>query len=237
MDLITLVQTLHRECRLSGSAPTAVTGLSGRAADLLRWTIEAYNDIQRDKDGQWKWLRKDWQVDTVADTQSYLPGAVTDVEDSAVISRFRAWDLNEETPPFIYLVSDGKQNESELNVRHWSDFRRQFVRATHTSSAPTVISASPDDKLYFGPTPSGVYRATGSYWRSNQTLAADADVPEMPADYHMLIVWQAIQDYGYTIVAQDILARAATKGAPLYEALTNNQWYGKQNLRWPDALA
>lgn len=237
MDLITLVDTLHRESRLPGSPPADVTGLSGRAADLLRWTIEAYNDIQRDKDGQWKWLRKAWQVDTVADTQSYAFGAVTDVETAAAIARFRTWDLNEDTPPFIYLLSDGKQNESELLVRHWNEFRRTYVRATHTSSAPTVISKSPDDVLYLGPTPSGVYRVSGSYWRSNQTLADAADIPEMPADYHMLIVYRAMVKYGYSIVAQDILARAETEGTALRNALIDQQWYGKPNLKWPGALA
>ena len=116
MDLLTLVQTLHYEAKLPGSAPAAVTGNSGRAADLVRWTIEAWKDIQREKDGRWKWLRSDWYVDTVSGTPDYAYGDCTDVDTTDVIDRFHAWDMDEEEPPFIYLVSDGEESERELGI-------------------------------------------------------------------------------------------------------------------------
>ena len=75
------------------------------------------------------------------------------------------------------------------------------------------------------------------YWKGLQTLAADADEPEMPADYHMLIVYRALLKYAYNIVAQEILARAGQEGMPLYDALVLNQWHGRFRMRWPRALA
>ena len=237
MELLDLVQSLHYEAKQPGSPPDAVTGQTGRAADLVRWAIEAYNDIQREKDGRWKWLRSDWTVNTVADTASYAYGVITDVAAAAVITRFRAWDLDEESPPFIYLVSDGVATEGELPITPWHDFRRMYVLATHTAAPPSQMSVDPADTIYLGPTPDDIYTVSGSYWKSNQALAADADVPEMPADYHMLIVYRALLKYAYNAVSQEVLARARTEGTPLYDALVLNQWYGRFRIRWPAALA
>jgi len=238
VNLLALVQSLHNEGRQPGSAPTAVAAQTGRAADLVRWTIEAYNDIQRELDGKWKWLYKEWHVDTVASTPSYATGAITDTAAAAVIDRFRAWDYDEDLPWFIYLSSAGVATENELGMEDWPEFRSLYVKGTHTAGFPGLVAIDPkDDKIYLGPTPDAVYRVGGNYWKSNQALAADADIPEMPSDYHMMIVYRAMVKYAYNAVAPDILARATTDGSALYDALVNNQWMGRARMRYPATLA
>lgn len=237
MNLLALVQSLHYEAKLAGSAPSGTAGLSGRSADLLRWVIEAYNDIQRQADGKWKWLRGEWKFDTVADTQSYAPAVVKDIDTDAIITRFRAWDLDDREPPLIYLLADGKKTERELAVKEWRDFRYLYVRGTHSSAYTGAIATKVDDKLFLGPTPDDVYHVTGTYWQSNQELVVDADIPEMPDDYHMAIVYRAIVKYGYNSVSPEILARAEMDGAPIYEALANNQSYGRFSLSTAPPLA
>lgn len=237
MNLLAIVQSLHYEAKLPGSPSSTVVGQSGRFADLVRWAVEAWHDIQRDRDGRWKWLRGDWTLDTAADTQTYVYGDCTDVDAAAPITRFSAWDFDEDEPPFIYLVSEGKAAERELPIAGWSDFRSLYVRGTHTSARPGLITADASDTLHFGPTPNGIYRVTGNYWKSIQTLAIDADIPEMPDEYHMLIVYRALLKYGYNTVAQEVLARARTEGAPIYDALLENQWYGRFRMRLPGPLA
>ncbi len=237
MELLELVQSLHYEAGQPGSPPDAVTGQSGRAADLVRWAIEAYNDIQRDKDGRWKWLRSDWYVDTVDGTQSYAPSDCKEASTDDAISRFRAWDLDDENPPFIYLSSEGVATENELAVGYWPDFRRLYVKATHTSAKPAQMSVDVADNILFGPKPNGVYRVSGSYWKNNQALAVDADEPEMPSDYHMLIVYRALIKYGYDVVKPETLARARVEGGAIWSALVLNQWYGRFRLQLPPALA
>ncbi len=238
MDFLALVQSLHHEAKQPGSPPAAVTGQTGRAADLVRWIAEAYNDIQRENDGQWKWLRRDFYVNTVADDQTLASGDCTDTLAAAAIDRFRAWDVqDDDNPPFIYLVSEGVATEREIPHVPWPEFRRLYVRATHESAEPAALSVDHADTIYLGPGPDGIYRLTGHYWRSNQTLADDSDTPEMPADYHMLIVYRAMTKYAYNVIAQELVARAATDGQPLYDALVQNQWYGRFRLRYPSALA
>ena len=237
MDLLALVQSLHQEAKLAGREPAATAGQSGRAADLVRWTIEAWNDIQRGRDGKWKWLRGDFNFDTVANTASYASTAVTDTQDAVAISRFRAWDLDSREPTLIFLSADGKVSERELFIEKWDHFRALYVRSTHTAGYPGSIVADWNDSLFLGPTPNAVYRVTGNYWKSNQLLAADADIPAMPVDYHMLIVWRAITKYGYNTVSREVLARAQSEGAPLYDALALNQGYSRFSFSTAPALA
>lgn len=237
MTLLQLFQAFHREAKQPGSAPTTVVGATGRNADIVQWLIEAYNDIQRDVDGRWKWLRRAFYVDTVADTQSYEYGDCTDTVAAAAIARFRSWDLDEEDPPYIYLSSAGAVTERELAIYDWIDFRSQYVRGVQTSAAPGAISVDHTDKLYLGSPPDAVYRLSGYYWRGNQTLADDGDEPEMPDDFHMMIVYRAMVKYAYNIIAQEILARATADGTGLYDALVQNQWYGRQRLRLPGPIA
>lgn len=237
MNLLGIVQALHQEAKLAGSAPTGVAGQTGRAADLVRWAIEAWNDIQRDRDGKWKWMRSDFTLDTVAGTASYAYTDCKDVGDNATIARFRRWDLDKRQPPLIYLSADGKATEREMFVDEWSHFRSVYRRGTHTASYPGSITTDWADNLHVGPKPDAVYRVTGNYWKSNQILADDDDIPEMPADYHFMIVYRAIVKYAYNNVSHAILARAKAEGVPLYDALSLNQAYSRFSLSVAGALA
>lgn len=222
---------------MAGPPPSSVTGQVGRAADLVAWYAEAYNDIQRDRDGKWKWLRRDFTLNTVVDDPWYLYSDCTDVLAAAAISRFRAWDLDERQLPFIYLVSDGESTETELQIAEWSEFRRRYIRGTHTSAYPCYVSVDPANDLYLGPTPNDIYRVSGTYWRGNQSLEVDADTPEMPADYHMLIVYRALLKYAYNVAAPEVLTRATVEGSMLEDALAMNQAYSRFSLSTAGALA
>ena len=237
MNLLTLVQSLHNEAKLAGSAPTATAGQTGRSADLVRWVIEAYNDIQRERDGKWKWLKGEWYIDTVASTASYAKTVVKDVTDAAAITRFRGWDLDDREKPLIYLTSAGEATERELQVWDFRDFRYRYIRATHTASYPGVISAKADDKLFLGPTPDAIYYVTGNYWKNIQELAVDADIPEMPSDFHMAIVYRALVKYGFDSVSPEVLARAEFDGKSLWESLVNNQSYSRYSWTTNGPLA
>lgn len=237
MELLEIVQSLHYEAKLPGAPPTTVVGQTGRAGDLVRWTIESYNDIQREKDGKWRWLRRPFTLNTVAGTQSYAYGSATDVDAATAIARFRAWDLDDRERPLIYLVSDGQATERELMIADWQDYRFRYLRGTHTSAPPMVLAAGVDNKLWLGPKPDGIYRVSGNFWRSNQVLAEDDDEPEMPADYHMLIVYHGLTKYAYNAVAHETLARAQWEGSRMWDALSLNQGYSRFIMSMAGALA
>lgn len=226
MNRLALVQALFRESRLPGTAPASTASQSGRNGDLVAWIDEAWNEIQRSHNGRWRWLRRAFTVDTVADDDDYAYSEVTDVAASAAISRFRDWDLDPDEPPLIYLTSDGISTQGEMVPLSWRDFRDMYGIGSVTSGYPRHISADPARTLRLGVPPDAIYTVTGNYWRGNQTLAVDGDEPEMPDDYHMLVVWQAITNYAYDVVAAEVLAKARAKGPPLWDALVENQHMG-----------
>jgi hypothetical protein len=43
-----------------------------------------------------------------------------------------------------------------------------------------------------GPTPDDAYVITGEYYKTIQKLTADGDIPELPSDYHEIIMWKAL---------------------------------------------
>ena len=115
------------------------------------------------------------------------------------------------------------------------DYREQNF--DHTYAPPSCYTVDPLNNFLLGPTPDTDYALRGPYWRSNQTLAADDDEPEMPADYHMLIVWNALINYGYNEVANEVLSKAIARGAPIHDALMLNQAYSRFSWGMPNALA
>ena len=86
-----ICQDVARECGIAGGAdvapkPTSVIGQRGELQRVVFWVRKAYKQIQGTRN--WRWLRKDFEVDTVDGTDTYAFGVVTDVDDAAFISRF-----------------------------------------------------------------------------------------------------------------------------------------------------
>lgn len=231
MTYLELVQRLHQELRLSGSQPAGVSGLSGQQADLATWISQAYTDIQLDNDGKWKWLRREFTLNTVSGTQRYAYTDCTDVDASAAIARFKEWDLhNEDDPPKIYLQSSGVSAETWIWPWWWLDFKRVYRFGTTVSGQPAHIAEDEQNRLWLGPEPNDVYVITGNYWRSPQTLENDGDEPEMPSYYHMAIVYEAMVSYAYNLSAGEALARAQTQGRDMRAKLDIDQSWARQSF-------
>lgn len=241
MTFLTGVQTLFYEARLQGSPPSTVTGQSGRAGDLVRWYAQAWDDIQRDRDGKWKWLYANFQLPVASPNYAYAFGSANDIGDNGssngFITRFRRWDLDPNNPPLIYKNTDGIAAQAQLSISEWTALRRTFLIGTQPTAPPTYVTEDPHGRIMFAPSPDTSYTVTGGYWKSNQELSVDADVPELPADYHMLIVYRALVKYGFDQVSSEILSRAQSEGEALYNALVENQGWSRFRIRLADTLA
>lgn len=210
MNYLQLCQRFRQETGYASSGPSAVTSQSGYHKRVVDWINSAYTEIQNQQN--WDWLRKEFTLSTTASDESYAYGDCTDVPTSSAITRFRQWAIQDTRNPVqCYLSSSGVGSEYWLTYIDWADFRRIYQIGTEETGAPAHITIDPNQNLVLGPTPDDTYVITGEYWRSAQTLSADSDTPEMPAEYHMLIVFQAMEDYAYFEDAQDVLARVAVK--------------------------
>lgn len=217
----------RRECLDVGSGPTAVTGQTGQLADIVAWVAHAYTEIQgRHQD--WLWLRSTFTFNTTAsdDSYAYSDAAVTDSRLSAVITRFRRWWLYDADGfPNVkcYLTSAGVSGEKYLLPLPWAAFRDLYKRGTQTNNAPVHVTVDPQRNLILGPKPNAIYTITGEYQMSAQVLAADGDTPEMPSDYHQLIVYEAMKKFGAAKSAPEVASRGITEGNKVMRQLESNQ--------------
>lgn len=193
MNYLELVQRVGRN---SGATPitiAAVAGQTGRAAKIVEWTDDAYRQIQV-AHRHWRWLQSEFQGALAAATQRYAYNAAgfIDVGTNAAIARFSRWSTKGDETDIgfsIYRTATGVSDEGLLHFLDWETFYSTQLRGTPTAPAkPQYFSVTPDDKLIFSPVPDAIYTVRGPYRKSAQALVADATIPEMPVDFHDLIV-------------------------------------------------
>lgn len=236
MNYLQLVQRAHSECEAAGSGPSAVTSQTGENLRMVNWVAQAYTEIQ-ELHQNWRWMRSTWTVNTVAGTDAYAYTSVTDSRLSATIDRFSHWWVRDEDDCLNvkrYLSSAGVGTEGELTDIPWSNFRVLYKRGTQNNGFPAHVTVDPQNKLVFGPKPDDVYVMSGEYQMSPQTLAADADTPEMPTQFHMLVVYRAMEKYGAAKGAVEVFQRGSYEGGKMLRALELNQ---RPGLRQAPPLA
>jgi len=224
-----ICQDVARECGIAGGAdaspkPTAVTSQIGELNRVVNWVADAYTELQNAR--KWRWLRKKFTLNTVDGTDNYAFGSCTDVSTASAITRFDSWRLNDRrNPPKIYLSSAGVGGETFLDWTIWDNFEYLYKTGSLQSqtSRPFHITFNPDDEIVLGITPNDVYVVTGTYYRSPQILAADGDIPEMPAQFHDLIKYQAMEWYGLFESAPEVISRAQKGIKRLNSQLNKNQ--------------
>ena len=221
MTFLELVQALNREIDWSEADPITVRNLSGNPASLPRWVSQSYVELQNRQD--WRWLRHEWSLDLLpsgADGSAidrgdagfqgrYAFGDVTDLATGQPISRFRRWVRDQESPVRVRPVS-GPRNvvDGDMIWLPWDDYR-YLSQNYEPAATPGYLSVDPQDRLCFMPEPNEAgHRASGEYIRGSQVLVDDADVPEMPTDYHMLIVYLALRRFAFSRAATEALAEA-----------------------------
>ena len=226
MNFLEIVQALHRESTDSGTGPSTVVGQSGELARFVAWCSDGYQALQIERD-DWRWLRRNFTVNTVAGTDNYAFGSCTDSTSGSSIDRFSRWyEGRDETgfPYFsAYLTATGVGDQQPLLSIDWDLFRRLYKFSTQTNARPVHVAVGPDRKFYLGPKPDDTYTVGGTFQRGPQILALDADEPEMPLQYHALVWLEGLSRFGGNRVAPEAMLRAASEGGILRSSLELDQ--------------
>lgn len=186
MTFLELARRVAQESgTISGEAsPAAVTGQTGRLAKIVNWTRSAWEDIQRTRE-DWLFMVEDGTLATSASVDAY-----------DMIAGQAAWRARREdgvaSGITIYRTADGASQETDLRWLDWDRFRRAYDFGAQPDAAPIHVSIDPRGRLRLGPTPDGAYTVRFEYTAVPQTLTLGTDVPRMPAQFHMLIVWTAL---------------------------------------------
>jgi len=199
MDFLAICRRARQECGAPGDGPVTVVGQNGENKRIVDWCAQAYVDIQ-ERRPSWDWMRADFAFDTTAGKQAYSPA------DAGIDATFAAWRPDSLR---IYRTSGGVNGEIHLPCIRYDVFRDSYLLGSlrTAQSMPVVASIAPNKDLLLAFTPNDEYTVVGEYFTHPVTLTADADVPAMPARFHMAIVYRAMMSYGNYVMAPEIYQR------------------------------
>ena len=196
-----LCQRLASECGVSGSGPSTVTGQTGESARLVNWIATRWLTIQR-RHPDWHFLLVSPGVSfvTVAGQALYTPtqcGVTAGVVGQWKRDTFRCYLTASGTPTEIFL--------RYLDYDLWRDLY-QYGTLRTTQVQPTVMTVTPNFSIGLQ-TPLAGYTITGDYFLAPVALTADSDVPTIPIQHIMGIVYGAMMDYGTFESAPEVYQR------------------------------
>jgi hypothetical protein len=200
MNFLQLCQRTASECSSSLTGPSSVANQTGRLGQIVKWVNAAWMDVQTRRDN-WRFMAGSFTVNTTASDGKYAYTDCTDVATAAAISAFRAWRLDTLK---IYLTSAGAGSETNLCPLAYDDWYYRFNTGTQTNSYPRYFTVDHDMALLLAPKPDGAYTVSGEYQKAATEMAADADIPGMPEEYHMAIVYRAMMKYGRYTGASEV---------------------------------
>lgn len=182
MNYLQLAQRLHLECGLSGSGPQSIANQTGVNAKLVSWVRQAWEELQTERE-DWRWAWRQAALTLTPGQASYdLPALVPDygviVRDALTVM----W------PGDAYNVSEGIHAD-------YPSFARTYERGAPAQGRPIIFTVAPDRSLRLAPTPDVAYDLAFEYFASPQVLATGTDIPILPAQYQMAIVYRAVMLY------------------------------------------
>lgn len=185
-----------------------------RQDKIVNWVRDAWKLIQASR-ADWTFLVGEFSEALTIGQRKYDP-----VADWA-IPRFSDWvvDNPEYEPVTIYDPALGAATESELSHASYEYWRQVYDRGSPQVQRPTVYAVGRNRELCFGDTPDKAYVVRGEYRKEAQVLAINADVPDMPTDYHDVIKWRALMLLGDHDEAPITIASAQSKMAGFYSGL------------------
>lgn len=183
-----LVQDLARDTGTlaGGVSLSSVATVSGRADKLVSWTNKAWRNIQNEE-RDWLWMRGTFEQPLATGEPRYTPASFS------IDDRFGEWieDLPGFYPMTIYDPDIGVADEGYIRQINYDLWLKRYDRGEQHWDRPTEWAISPAQEICLGPIPKKEYILRGHYQRSPQILVENADIPEMPAKFHDLIVWEA----------------------------------------------
>lgn len=202
MNFLELVQRTRRECGISGTGPLSTVGQSGEMLRLVDWVRDAYLEIQNAQP-RWNWLNKTAGKALLAGGRTFDP--VTD------------WSLQVLKYDHDSFVLAG----SPLTCVAYPVARDRF-RSVQTAR-PTEFAILPSRKVQFNAILDQDYTLSFDYYAEAEELAADTDVPSMPSQYHMAVVWKALSYYADYEEVPYLMQRSVQKFNQIYEQMLRTE--------------
>jgi len=210
MNYLQLAQRLREKVGGAGDGtPTSVKGQKGESLLLVNYINEAWIEIQSIR--QWSWMHKTVTTKLVAGTQTYN-------ENVFGILNFGEWDLRD-----IKLYDAGLADETVLSYIGYDAFRRAYTVGVQQQGRPVYVSMNKANDLVFAQVPDKPYTVNADYYESPQELIAGTDIPSMPKQFHLAIVYLAMQYYGLYENAPEVVRDGMTQYNKVMNRLETHQ--------------
>lgn len=126
----------------------------------------------------------------------------------------------------VYDTTAGRGGETMLTPQTYGYMRDVllFGGMLNTRTRPSDVSEIPSNhSIVLGPIPAGGYTVTADYYKQPVVLTNDTDVPDIPAQHHMIIAYRALWKYGLYEAASEVTQYAKYEYEPKMYAL-NREW-------------
>lgn len=170
LTFLQLCNRAARECGITRSPMTSVSGQVGQLADVVARTADAWREIQGERMFNWMW---EAATLTLAASTNTIAGTL---------------------PAGRYVTDSGIIGTDLLDYLPWEQFRLQWPIRTDAGT-PTAWSVRPDATIAFNRTPTEDTTFEVERYRGRTELVASDDIPEMPGHLHMAIVWKSVMTY------------------------------------------
>jgi len=203
-NFLDLCKRLRLEAGISGTGPTTVVSQTGENQRIVAWVNTAWNYIQT-LHQDWEWMRNSVSFVTVTGQPRY-----TIVQTGLTVATFGRWiresfrnhDTAQGTASEIFM--------GYLDYEVWRDtFEYSALRDVETR--PTIMTITPEKSIGLAPFPISGYTVIGDYYAAPTILAADTDIPTMPAPFFMSIVYKAMMYYGRYEAATEVYQGGETE--------------------------
>jgi len=195
---------------------TTVEAASGRGGKIVGWVSDAWVNIQNEHD-DWMWMQREFGHALTIGEMRYSAASLG-------VDRLGKWITSGDCEwPFTIYEPTSQADENPLRFIPYETWRARYARGAHDAGRPIEFSVSPQMEIVVGPKPDRAYVVSGEYVASPQVLAADTDIPEMPAQYHNVIVWEAIKLMSISDEAAFALQTSVGEYARIRDALSRDQ--------------
>ncbi len=208
---IQLCQRVRQEAGITGSGPVTVLSQSGEYRRVVDWVAAAWEDIQI-AEPDWRWMSGEFSFLTTPGQGTYT------ATQAGIASRFDSWRLNS-----IRMGLTPPNDQIKLAQISFDEYRAVYQTGPQPLGRPVAVSETMDMKLALGNTPDAAYTVVGEYKKAPQTLALDADVPEMPSQFHTAIVYRALMMYGRYENAAEVFQDAQSNYSRIMTLLRQHQ--------------
>lgn len=220
MNFLAIVQRLKRESGRSSNAIASPASFATATVDdqrLIDAASDAWLEILREP-YKWRWRRR--TATPVAVAVGLKTYTSSDLGVAGEIWRLKRPSLY--YAPTMYV--DGQLGtEWALDWIEYDEYRARYV-ATYTDDAqPLHWSVSPTEELLIGPGPSQAYMLRFDYYTAANPLVDETDAPDMPVEYHPLVVWRALMDVAAIDAAPEVYTRAMNNYNKMLNALIRDE--------------